>query len=131
MIRLIIKQWLFINYCGQKIGQFKGADLKDTLLNVTTSNISFIVYGILLHIYVLLGFRSFILFLVIAVPFEFLVTRKLVKKYIMSIMSLEELEKQYILIPRWKRILFFILAIIILLFSVVFFFLIISIKAFI
>ncbi|PQA96419.1 hypothetical protein SAMN05421796_101412 [Chryseobacterium piscicola] len=71
MIKSIIKQWLFINYCGQKIGQFKGADLKETLLNVTTSNISYIVYGIIFNIYLQLGFRSLLLFLIIAVPIEF------------------------------------------------------------
>lgn len=128
MIRSLIRHWLFINYCGQKIGQFKGADLKDTLLNVTTSNISFIVYGILLNIYILLGFKSFLLFLIVAIPFEFLVTRRLLRRYIMSIISIEELDSLYKSTPRWKRILIFILTLMIIICSVVFFFMIISMK---
>lgn len=126
MIRSIIKQWLFINYCGQKIGQFKGADLKETLLNVTTSNISFIIYGILSIVCFELGFRNLFYFLLIAVLFEFLITRRLIKKYIMTIMSLQELELKYRITPQWKRIMFFIFAILILLFSIALFLLILS-----
>ena len=121
MIKSIIKQWLFINYCGQKIGQFKGADLKESLLNITTSNISFVVYGIILLIYALLGFKSVLFFMVIAVPFEFLVTRRLIKKYILTIFSTQELESLYKVTPQWKRILFFILAIFIVICSVALF----------
>lgn len=131
MIKSFIKQWLFVNYCGQKIGQFKGADLSGTLLNVMNVNISFIIYGIFLDIYILLGFRNFIVIAVIAIPFEFLVTRKLIKRYIMPLISLKELNDLYNLTPRWKRIFYFILAIIILLCSVLsFFLLIISLKFF-
>lgn len=108
----------FYNYCGQKIGQFKGADLKEALLNVITSNISFIIYGIILLIYGLLGFRSIFYFLIIAVPVEFLIIRPIIKKYVMTIISLQELELRYRNTPRWKRIVFFILAILIVLCSV-------------
>ncbi|SDG66401.1 hypothetical protein [Epilithonimonas hungarica] len=131
MITSIMKQWLFINYCGQKIGQLKGANVKETLLNVTTSNLSFIIYGLLLDIYVLLGFRKLWLILIIAIPFEFFVTRPLIKKHIMTIMSVQELEARYKITPRWKRIMFFILAILIVLSSVALFFTIIfSLKFF-
>lgn len=126
MIKLLLKKWLFINYCGQKIGQFKGADLKETLLNITTSNISYLVYGIILLIYALLGFKSVLIFMLIAVPFEFLVTRRLIKRYIMTIVSIQELESLYKVTPRWKRILFFILAIFIVVCSVSLFLLILS-----
>lgn len=126
MIKSIIKKWLFINYCGQKIGQFKGANLKETLLNVTTSNISFIIYGIIVLIYGLLGFRSLFYFLLIGVPIEFLITRPLIKKNIMTIISLQELELRYRNTPRWKRIIFFIFAILILLSSIALFLLILS-----
>lgn len=126
MIKSIIKQWLFINYCGQKIGQFKGANLKETLLNVTTSNISFIIYGVILLIYGLLGFRSLFYFLLIAVPVEFLITRPLIKKHIMTIVSMQELEARYKISPRWKRIMFFILAILIVICSIILFLLILS-----
>lgn len=117
MTKSLIKQWLFINYCGQKIGQFKGADLKDSLVNITTSNISFIIYGIIFNIYLQLGFRSLFYFLLVAVPFEFLVTRKLVKKYLMTNVSMYDLEVRYKITPRWKRIAFFVLAILILILS--------------
>ncbi|SDM14737.1 hypothetical protein SAMN05216273_114100 [Chryseobacterium taihuense] len=126
MIKSILKQWIFINYCGQKIGQFKGANLKETLLNVTTSNISFIIYGIILLIYGLLGFRSVFYFLLIAVPVEFLITRPLIKKHIMTIASMQELEARYRKTPRWKRIMFFILSLLIIILSVVLFISILS-----
>lgn len=126
MIRSILKQWLFINYCGQKIGQFKGADLNETLFNVTTSNISFIIYGTLLLIYGLAGFTSVLLFMLIAILFEFLITRNLIKKYIMTITSIQELEVQYKVTSRWKRITFFFLAILIVILSIILFVLILS-----
>ncbi|SDM14750.1 hypothetical protein [Chryseobacterium taihuense] len=126
MIRSILKQWLFINYCGQKIGQFKGADLKETLLNITTGNIAIIIYGIFLNIYILLGFKNIFIYLIIAVFFEFIFLRKWIKKKIMPITSIEELNKKYINTPRWKRILFLILSIIIILGSYFIFGLILS-----
>ncbi|WP_314243049.1 hypothetical protein [Empedobacter tilapiae] len=124
MVKSIIKQWLFINYCGQKIGQFKGANLKESLLNVTTSNISFIIYGIIALIYGLLGFRSLFYFLLIAVPVEFLIIRPFIKKNIITIISIQELDYHYKGTPKWKRITFFILAILIVIFSVILFLLI-------
>lgn len=113
MINSLIKKWLFINYCGQRIGQFKGADLKNSLVNITTSNISYFVYGIMLAIYLLLGFKSILFFMFIAIPFEFLVTRRLVKRYIMTVVSIHELEELYKQTSQAKRIVLFILAILI------------------
>ena len=131
MIKSIIKQWIFINYCGQKLGQFKGTDIKGTLLNVTTANIAVIVYGVILTIYALLGFRNVVCFLLIAIAFEFLVIRKFTKMYILSIMSLDELERRYKETLRWKRVLFFILALLIFITSYgIFFILLFSIKYF-
>ncbi|SDG66365.1 hypothetical protein [Epilithonimonas hungarica] len=131
MIKSILEQWLFINYCGQKIGQLKGANLKETLLNVTTGNIAIIIYGIILNIYILLGFKNIFIYLVIAILFEFFFLRKWIKKQIMPIISIEKLDANYNVTPRWKRVLFFSLSIIIILGSYfIFGFILYSIKFF-
>lgn len=126
MINKIIKQWVFINYCGQKIGQFRGADLKLALLNVTTLNVSFIIYGIIFFIFIKLGFKNVYLYLLISISFEFLVIRKFVKKYLDQTISISELQKQYKITHIRIRILFFLLSILLVILSVILFIVIIS-----
>ncbi len=82
------------------------------------------IYGIIALVYGLLGFRSLFYFLLIAVPVEFLIIRPLIKKNIITIISIQELDYLYKATPRWKRIIFFILAILIVVFSVILFLLI-------
>lgn len=106
----LLEVWLFINYCGQKIGQFKGADLRVTLLNVLVAQIALLLYIPLIFLYIGLGFRNFYVWLVLMILVVWL-TRIFLKKNLKEHLSISELDFKYKSISKKRRILNFSISI--------------------
>lgn len=106
----LLEFWLFINYCGQKIGQFKGADLKNSLLNVLVSQIAPLLFIPAIFIYIGLGFRNFYLYSIIIILVVWL-TRIFLKKKLIEHLSINDLEFKYKSISKKRRIFYFSISI--------------------
>jgi hypothetical protein len=106
----LLEIWLFVNYCGQKIGQFKGADMRNSLLNALVSQIAPLIYVPIIFLYIGFGFRNFYIWLVIMVIVVWL-TNILIKKNLEKHLSISKLEIKYKSISRNRRILNFALSI--------------------
>ncbi|PQA96418.1 hypothetical protein SAMN05421796_101413 [Chryseobacterium piscicola] len=111
MIRSIIKQWIFINYCGQKIGQFEHTRMKSYMLNIFNAQIGHFLNIIILNFYLFLGFRSIIGFIILLIVDNILI-RKIIKKLIMPNVIINQLEQEYNKTHKWKRVLNFTYSII-------------------
>jgi len=106
----LLNLWFFVNYCGQKIGQFKGADLSNSLLNVLVSQVAPLIYIPLTFSYIGLGFRNFYIWsalIVLVVYFTKIILRKCLANYLV----IDNLEAKYKLTSKLKRILYFAIAI--------------------
>ncbi len=108
----LLQGWIFINYCGQKIGQFNSKNINNSLINALVSQVAPISFVPLFYIYIMLGFRSFWMIFVLVIFQTFLVSF-LIKKSTMGMINIANLENQYKSLARGKRIRNFILAIII------------------
>lgn len=106
----LIEVWLFINYCGQKIGQFKGADLRITFMNVLVAQIAPLLYIPVIFLYIGLGFRNFYVWIVLMVLVVWL-TRIFLKKNLREHLSVDKLEVKYKSISKNRKILNFVLSI--------------------
>lgn len=106
----LLEVWLFVNYCGQKIGQFSGADLRNSLLNVLVAQIAPLTYIPMMFLFIGLGFRNFYIWLVLMVLVVWL-TRIFLKKNLKEHLSISKLEIKYKSISKRRKILNFVIAI--------------------
>lgn len=106
----ILNLWLFVNYCGQKIGQFKGADMRNSLLNVLVSQVVPFINILLVFLYISIGFRNFYIFLPLMVSVVCF-TKIFLSKCLTNYLLIDDLEAKYKLTPKNRRFLNFVLAI--------------------
>jgi len=109
MIRLLNK-WLFVNYCGQKIGQFNGLDLKNSLLNVLVSQVAPFVNILIVMLYILIGLRNFYVLLIIMALMVYF-TRIFLKKSLKEYLLMNKFETKYRSTSKKSRILNFVISI--------------------
>ena len=107
----LLNNWIFINFCGQKIGQFDSNYVIGSLINALSAQITMIVNIPLFICYFSFGFRSFIP-LAILIIISLIVVRKSLKAFLKDKLNNIELEKKYKFTTKRKRILYFILSII-------------------
>jgi hypothetical protein len=106
----LLKVWLFINYCGQKIGQFSGADLKNSLLNVLVAQIAPLINIPIIFTFIYLGYRNFLIVVVLLVLVVWII-RIFLKNILKEHLSLSKLEIKYKSISKNRKILNFALSI--------------------
>jgi hypothetical protein len=109
MIKLLDK-WLFVNYCGQKIGQFSGSDLRDSLLTVLVAQVVPFFNLLIVILYILVGFRNFYVLLILMVFIAYC-TRLFLESFLKEYLLLNRLESKYKAISRKNRILNFVFSI--------------------
>ena len=110
MIR-IFNKWIFINYCGQKIGQINTSNIQSSLLNVLVSQIAPLSFIPLFFIYILVGLRSFgLLFVLIVI--QAVIVRYGVKSLNRELIDIKDLEHKYRSTNRKKRLINFVLSIV-------------------
>ncbi len=107
----LLDGWIFVNFCGQKIGQFGNNYVLDGLLNVLLGEITYFFYIPLFYVYISLGFRAF-LPLILLIVIVTIKVRYIFKGLIIRQINIDELEKKYKFAAKRKRILYFILSII-------------------
>jgi hypothetical protein len=112
----ILEKYLFVNYCGQRLGQFKGADINVALLNAISGQISPIVFIPIFFIYVELGFRSYWGVVTIFVLLLFSIRFLLRKKIVSNVLSYN-LDSKFSQISKGQRRINFLLAIFLTIFS--------------
>lgn len=116
MIKRLLRQWLFINYCGQKMGQFEHSNMKRYMLNIFNAQIGHFLNIFVLNIYFIFGFRSIFGFIILLIVNNIII-RFFIRKFLMPLVSLNQLEQQYLKTPRNKRILNFFISLIIVILS--------------
>ena len=107
----LLDSWIFVNFCGQKIGQFDSNYVIGSLINALSAQITMIVNIPLFFCFFSFGFRSFIP-LTILIIISLIVVRKSLKAFLKDKLNNIELEKKYKFTTKRKRILYFILSII-------------------
>jgi len=112
----ILEKYLFVNYCGQRLGQFKGADINVALLNAISGQISPIVFIPIFFIYVELGFRSYWGVVTIFVLLLFSIRFLLRKKIVSNVLSYN-FDSKFSQISKGQRRINFLLAIFLTIFS--------------
>jgi len=110
MIR-IFNKWIFINYCGQKIGQINTSNIQSSLLNVLVSQIAPLSFIPLFFIYILVGLRSFGLLLVLII-IQAIIVRYGVKSLTRELIDIKDLEHKYRNTKRKERVINFVSAIV-------------------
>lgn len=115
-----INKWIFINYCGQKIGQFKNVNLYSPLLNVITGQVANLLLIPVFYCYFFIGFRNIFIAILIIIAIVYL-TRKCLKKYCMINVTMQELETNYTSISRSCRIFYFVIAMLLTILCIVMF----------
>lgn len=109
-MKKMVDNWILINFCGQKIGQFNSKNIYNDLINILTSQIT-VLFCIPIH-WILIKTETISLPLVIVlVVITFAIIRyftqeKIPKHYV------NDLERKYKALERKRRIINFIIAII-------------------
>lgn len=106
----LLEVWLFVNYCGQKIGQFSGADLRNSLLNVLVAQIAPLINIPIIFTYIYLGYRNFLIVVVLLVLVVWII-RIFLKNILKEHLSISKLEIKYKSISKNRKILNFALSI--------------------
>lgn len=106
----LLEVWLFVNYCGQKIGQFSGADLKNSLLNVLVAQIAPLINIPIIFTYIYLGYRNYLIVVVLLVLVVWVI-RIFLKNILKEHLFVSKLETKYKSISKNRKILNFALSI--------------------
>jgi hypothetical protein len=106
----LLEVWLFVNYCGQKIGQFSGADLKNSLLNVLVAQIAPLINIPIIFTYIYLGYRNYLIVVVLLVLVVWII-RIFLKNILKEHLFVSKLETKYKSISKNRKILNFALSI--------------------
>lgn len=107
-----LNRWIFINYCGQKIGQFEHSNMKGYMLNIFNAQIGHILNIFVLNIYFILGFRSVFGFIFLLIV-DNIIIRFFIRKFLMPLISLNQLEQQYIKTSRNKKLINFSISLVV------------------
>lgn len=106
----VLKEYLFINYCGQKIGQFKGVDIRVSLLNVIVAQVVPFFSIAITFLYVSIGFRNFWVFALLNLLLVYAI-RWYLKKHFFSKIPFPQLEEKFKKASKIRRVLNFFIAI--------------------
>lgn len=113
-----MKEFVFINYCGQKIGQFNKQNLGKSLSNAIVFNLSLIISIPFEVIYLLFFPKSIVVFVVIYIVVTYLLSNY-VKQKVITRTTMNVCELRYKTTSKKVRILFFMLSILFVILSVV------------
>ncbi|WP_161889618.1 hypothetical protein [Pontibacter russatus] len=116
IIDRVVWNWVFIHYCGQIIGQWQKKYVYNGLANVLASQVSISTSAIPVFIFLLLGGKSHFWGAILVMGY-ILSLQVLLKKPLMQLVDLKELERAYQQISRQQRIRKFILAVVMFVFS--------------
>ena len=106
----ILDEWIFINFCGQKIGQFNTQYIKSGLINALSVQITNILYIPLFICYISVGFRTFLPLIILVIVLAVIANYTL-KHLTKHRINLGELEKRYRATSKNTHITNFILSI--------------------
>ena len=113
MINKLINNFVFINFCGQKIGHYNDKYIKSNIINVLTMQIAFLMFIPWMYICILiLKFRSFLAIFIPMIIINYVIYY-LLKRHLFFKINFHQMTLNYRLITRKRRILNFIFSLVI------------------
>jgi len=109
-MKKIVDNWILINYCGQKIGQFNSKNIYNDLINISTSQITVLlcipIYWLLIKTDIISLPLVVVLVVITFAMVRYFTQEKISKHYV------NDLERKYKALDRKVRIINFIIAIV-------------------
>ena len=113
MIRSFFDKWIFINYCGQVIGQFSKIHVRQGLINSIVTQVFLLVSIFSVSLPIAFGVRNIFVLLFSLTLTQYYVYKKIKRKLLK--LNFHTLRKRYTDLRRYTRILYFIISILFLL----------------